>query len=109
MALAPTTPHENYAFNAPVPCERHLKDFPDLKYPDYPNFDPPDTFQQQKSTWIKALRSLKPNETEYAQSLYLARTQALLGIDEMIEDVMEKLEDLDILDNTYGKYYPLHQ
>lgn len=52
---------------------------------------------------MKTLRSFKPNETEYAQWLYRTRTQALLGVDELIEDVVAKLDDLGELDNTYGK------
>ncbi|KAJ4996315.1 Arylsulfatase [Colletotrichum sp. SAR 10_66] len=68
LTIAPTVPHENYNFYAPVPLLRHKGLFPNVTSPKPPNWNPPDELQKQKSSWMKKLRQL--NETEIAQVIY---------------------------------------
>ncbi|KAI8208819.1 Arylsulfatase [Colletotrichum sp. SAR 10_86] len=68
LTIAPTVPHENYNFYAPVPLLRHKGLFPNVTSPKPPNWNPPDELQMQKSNWMKKLRQL--NETEIAQVIY---------------------------------------
>ncbi|CAI0650882.1 unnamed protein product [Colletotrichum noveboracense] len=68
LTIAPTVPHENYNFYAPVPLLRQKGLFPNITSPKPPNWNPPDELQIQKSNWKKNLRQL--NETEIAQVIY---------------------------------------
>ncbi|KAJ0272780.1 hypothetical protein CBS470a_012565, partial [Colletotrichum nupharicola] len=93
LTIAPTVPHENYNFYAPVPLLRQKGLFPNITSPKPPNWNPPDELQIQKSNWKKNLRQL--NETEIAQGdwLFRQRIESLQGVDEIIEDVVQLLED----------------
>lgn len=53
---------------------------------------------------MKNLRQL--NETEIAQGdwLFRQRIESLQGVDEILEDVMQLLEDKQISGNTYSKF-----
>ncbi|KAF4915942.1 Arylsulfatase [Colletotrichum viniferum] len=81
--------------------------FPNVTSPKPPNWNPPDELQMQKSNWMKNLRQL--NETEIAQGdwLFRQRIESLQGVDEIIKDVVQLLEDKQIIENTYtGKATP---
>ncbi|KAI8297313.1 Arylsulfatase [Colletotrichum sp. SAR11_59] len=104
LTIAPTVPHENYNFYAPVPLLRHKGLFPNVTSPKPPNWNPPDELQMQKSNLMKKLRQL--NETEIAQGdwLFRQRIESLQGVDEIIEDVVQLLEDKKIIENTHIIY-----
>ncbi|KAI1125664.1 arylsulfatase [Nemania abortiva] len=105
LGIAPTSPHvELGAGKWPVPPVRYENEFPDLKAPRSVNWNPDDTYQQQKASWIKNLPLLNDTTIEKLDGLYRARAQSLLGVDDIIEDVIAKLEEKGILNNTFVIY-----
>ncbi|KAI0100954.1 arylsulfatase [Nemania sp. FL0031] len=105
LGIAPTTPHvELGAGKWPVPPVRYENEFPDLKAPRSVNWNPDDAYQQQKASWVKNLPLLNDTTIERLDGLYRARAQSLLGVDDIIEDVIAKLEEKGILNNTFIIY-----
>ncbi|KAI3339621.1 arylsulfatase [Ustulina deusta] len=105
LGISPTTPHvELGAGNWPVPPVRYENEFPDLKAPRSENFNPDAAYQQQKVSWIKNLPLLNDTTIERLDGLYRARAQSLLGVDDIVEDVIAKLEEKGLIENTYIIY-----
>ncbi|KAI0514728.1 arylsulfatase [Xylaria bambusicola] len=105
LGIAPTSPHMELGGGKwPVPPVRYENEFPGLKAPRTANWNPNDTYQQQKASWIKGLPLLNETTIERLDGLYRARAQSLLGVDDIIEDVIAKLAEKNILDNTYIIY-----
>ncbi|KAM0330747.1 hypothetical protein ACHAQA_003700 [Verticillium albo-atrum] len=102
LTIAPTVPHEQYDYFAPVPLARHKGLFPNATAPRHPNWNPSDAIQQQKTHWIKDLSPLSKEWVEFGDWLFQQRVESLQGIDEIIEDVISKLEEKNVLDNTYN-------
>ncbi|KAL3427443.1 Arylsulfatase 3 [Phlyctema vagabunda] len=121
LTLAPIGPHSNVAANifagrtgpftdeeirkvhmtAPIPAERHKHLFPDVKVPRTANFNPD---KPSGASWIKHLNQLNDEVIQYNDDFYRARLQALQAVDELIEGLFNRLENFDILDNTYVIY-----
>ncbi|KAI1827996.1 arylsulfatase [Xylaria intraflava] len=102
LGIAPTSPHVELGPGKwPVPPVRYANEFPGLKAPRTVNWNPDDAYQQQKVSWIKNQPLLNDTSIERLDGLYRARAQSLLGIDDIIEDVIAKLEEKGILNNTY--------
>lgn len=87
----------------PVPQQRHNELFPNAKAPRTPNFNPDDEHQRTKGGWVKDLKRMNESAVGFADFVYRSRAQSLVGVDEIIEDVVAKLEEKGVLDNTYGK------
>ncbi|KAI0905834.1 arylsulfatase [Ustulina deusta] len=105
LGISPTTPHvELGPGNWPVPPVRYKNEFPDLKAPRSENFNPDAAYQQQKVSWIKNLPLLNDTTIEKLDGLYRARAQSLLGVDDIVEDVIAKLEEKGLIENTYIIY-----
>ena len=102
LNIAPYAPHVSGA-NPPMPATRHLESYGNVSVPRFANWNPTDDIQEQKSLWIKDLPQLNATQEAYADYLYQRRLQSLLGVDEIIEDVVDMLEARGQLDNTYGK------
>ncbi|KAI0534000.1 arylsulfatase [Xylaria digitata] len=104
LGIAPTTPHvELGAGKWPIPPVRYENEFPNLKAPRSINWNTPDD-AFQKVSWIKNQALLNDTTIERLDGLYRARAQSLLGVDDIVEDVIAKLEEKGILDNTYVIY-----
>lgn len=102
LGVAPTTPHvELGAGKWPVPPVRYENEFPGLKAPRAVNWNPVDAYQQQKASWVKNQALLNDTTIEKLDGLYRARAQSLLGVDDIVEDIIAKLKEKGILDNTY--------
>ncbi|KAI1271292.1 arylsulfatase [Xylaria sp. FL0933] len=102
LGIAPTTPHVELGGGKwPVPPVRYKNKFPDLKAPRTNNWNPDDSYTQQKASWMKGLPLMNASTITQLDGLYRARTQALLGVDDIVEDVIAKLEATGLLDNTY--------
>ena len=86
---------------APIPAERHKNLFLDVKVPRTPNFNPD---EPSGASWIKRLPQLTDKVVEYNDGFYRARLQALQAVDEFIENIVARLEDHKILENTYIVY-----
>ncbi|KAI1292988.1 arylsulfatase [Xylaria venustula] len=105
LGISPTTPHvELGAGKWPVPPVRYSNEFPDLKAPRSVNWNPDDNYQQQKTSWLKGLPLMNDSTIEKLDGLYRARTQSLLGVDDIVEDVVAKLEEKGLINNTYLLY-----
>lgn len=102
LTVAPIMPHEQYDYFAPVPLARHKGQFPNATAPRYPNWNPADTFQQQKSNWMKTLPPLTDDWIKFGDWLFQQRVEAVQGVDELIEDVVKMLEAKGVMDNTYS-------
>ena len=118
LTIAPVAPHSNVGstgftppdgkdpldeirMTAPIPAERHKHLFPDVKVPRTPNFNPD---KPGGASWIKKLPQLTEKVVKYNDGFYRARLQALQAVDELIENVVNRLEAHGILDNTYVVY-----
>lgn len=81
--------------------------FPDAKAPRTPNFNTEsDALQQNKPGWLKDLPYLNETSVAMVDNLYRRRVQSLQGVDEIVEDVVKKLDELGITDNTYSMFAP---
>lgn len=103
MGIAPYAPHvQNDQFRA-IPLQRHAEMFPDAKAPRSRNWNPEDTFQKAKGSWLRDLPLMNKSVIEWADYSYRSRAQSLQGVDEIIEDVTAMLERHGIAENTYSK------
>lgn len=103
IQIAPAAPHASAGDSPVEPLHRHLDMFPEVQAPRSPSFNPTDSFQQQKSAWVKALRPLNLTDIDYADLNFQRRVESLQGIDELVEDVVRLLEERGAIDNTYGE------
>ncbi|KAH8594600.1 alkaline-phosphatase-like protein [Bisporella sp. PMI_857] len=119
LTVAPVAPHSNVNPNsfttpgnggsdigdikmtAPIPAERHKHLFPEVKVPRKPNFNPD---KPSGGSWIKKLAQLTDEVVEYNDGFYRARLQALQAVDELIANLVDRLEGYGILENTYILY-----
>lgn len=99
MYVAPFAPH---APSLPAPRHAHL--FNDTKAPRYPSFDPDDSIQKQKPSWLGTLPKLSDKQIDSIDNFYRNRLRALQAVDEMLENITEYLTVEGILDNTYIFY-----
>lgn len=75
--------------------------------PQTPNFNPSWEYQQGKSGWVQYLTEMNSSAIAFADFVYQSRIQAIAGVDEIIEDVVAKLEEKGVIDNTYSTLLPL--
>ncbi|KFA79191.1 hypothetical protein S40288_02392, partial [Stachybotrys chartarum IBT 40288] len=114
LTLAPIAPHVNVnitvspegiplALNnsVPRPAARHADLFPGLKVPRTPNFNPRDP---SGVSWVAKLPRLNEPEIAKNDDLFRQRILSLQSVDDMVETVVQRLEELAILDNTYIFY-----
>ncbi|KAI0869666.1 arylsulfatase [Hypoxylon argillaceum] len=105
LGISPTTPHVELGPGQwPVPPVRYENEFPGLQAPRAGNWNPDDAYQQQKASWIKNLPLINDTTIEKLDELFRARAQSLLGVDDIVEDVIAKLEEKGILNNTFVIY-----
>jgi N-acetylglucosamine-6-sulfatase len=104
LAIAPTSPHvQGGPGSLAIPLKRHTSDFPDVKVPKPENFNTKDNaLQKQKPSYMKDLPLLDDKQIERADEFYQSRIQAIQGLDEIVEDVIAKLERSGELENTYS-------
>lgn len=103
LFLSPTAPHADDETQITVPCQRHMDLFPDAAAPRLPNFNPSDEVQSNVGGWVKTIPFMNQGNITWSDSEFRNRVQALQGIDEMLADLLKKLEDNNVLDNTYGE------
>ncbi|KAF4989040.1 hypothetical protein FDECE_14831 [Fusarium decemcellulare] len=102
IQIAPAAPHTSRD-GPPVPCSRHMWSFNNATAPRTPNFNPADEFQSQKPSWLAELPRLNGSQVDFIDWSYRSRLQSLLGVDELVEDVVEFLREQERLDDTYGE------
>lgn len=107
MTLAPVAPHgflqESPVVRAgpPQPAPRHRGLFKDYKIPRTENFNP--EFPSSVN-WIADLERLNDTVIEYNDEYQRLRLRSLMSVDEMVGDVVRRLEAEGVLDNTYIIY-----
>ena len=94
MYLAPATPHGPF-----IPAPRHEDTYADDETPRPPSFDEPDV--EDKPAWVRDLPRLDPGEIESVDNAYRNRLEMLLSLDEMVAGLVEELEAIGVLENTY--------
>ena len=100
--MAPVACHVDTIYKTAQPQARHWNMYPNATAPRGPNYNPSDEFQLQKGAWLKGLKPMTETDQAYVDMLFATRVRSLLGVDEIIEDVVAMLERKGALDNTYS-------
>ncbi|PNY29948.1 Arylsulfatase [Tolypocladium capitatum] len=103
LTIAPAAPHVELS-GFPKPQERHKDSFLEAEAPKPVNFNPLDYFARQKPSWLKRLQQLKDSAIDLLEVHFHLRIQALLGVDEIVHDVVKLLEGKYVMHNTYIVY-----
>ncbi|GAA6005584.1 sulfatase family protein [Rhodotorula paludigena] len=105
VGIAPIAPHSHIAWNdtsramqIPIPHPRHANMFPDAKLDRSRDSFNPDV--PSGASWVRKLDKLSDENVDYIEDFYRARLQALQSVDEMVEQVVQKLENMGVLDET---------
>ncbi|KAJ6179916.1 hypothetical protein N7519_010377 [Penicillium mononematosum] len=112
MTVTPIAPHSNmngtYGGGAgplwmdePIPEERHRHLFPDAKVPRTANFNPK---HPTGVSWIHDLPYRNQTVIEYNDHYYRQRLRALQGVDELVDNLITRLEKSGKIDNTFIIY-----
>ncbi|KAI9731684.1 MAG: hypothetical protein M1834_004473 [Cirrosporium novae-zelandiae] len=100
LEVATVAPHQQFNSTGkwpPVPAIRHENLFPGLKAPRSPNFNP---LIQKKPSWVGELPYMNEAAIAFSDLTYRRRAQALQGIEELIADLLDRLENAGQLENT---------
>ena len=90
----PTAPHE-----PAIPAERHRGAFAEEKAPRSPSFDEENV--SDKPSWIRDGERFSEEEVSQTDERYRRRLESMLAVDEMVTSLVEELEAVGELDNTY--------
>lgn len=89
-------------FEPPIPAPRHLGAFSDVTLNRSRESFNPDV--PSGASWVRALPKNNDTVVDYIEKLYQARLESLLSVDELVGKVIEKLDAMGILDETYIIY-----
>lgn len=107
LTVAPNAPHSNGShdstrnanwFGEPEFAPRHADLFRDLKAPRDESFN---TLIENAVSWVDNLPELNQTVIDYIDEFQRCRLRALQAVDDMIGNLVEKLDKLGELDNTY--------
>lgn len=102
MMVAPVAPHAQIAKSSfPPPPPMFKGKFSDAKAPRTPNFNPD---IPTGSSWIKAKAKLTTAEIAAGDKMHVHRLENIAGIDHMTKLLLDKLQQHNMLDNTYVIY-----
>ncbi|TKY88081.1 hypothetical protein EX895_003177 [Sporisorium graminicola] len=104
IGIAPIGPHaqtENSRFTNPVPADRHAHLFDDEITPRKASFNP---LNASGASYVKDLARLNATVVEYLDEWYRDRLRALQSVDELVDAILRKAEQLGVLDDTYVIY-----
>lgn len=99
MYIAPFAPH-----TPATPAPRHANLFNDKIAPRFDSFNPSDSIQQQKPSWLGRLPKLTDSQVNSIDNFYRNRLRSLQAVDEMLKNITDLLNDQGILNNTYIFY-----
>ncbi|MEU8245839.1 sulfatase [Nonomuraea sp. NPDC048916] len=94
LYLAPTGPH-----NPANPAPRHADAFSDAYAPRTPSFNQADV--SGEPAWLRARPPLTDQVVARIDERYRSRLRSMLGVDDLVGAVMDKLRETGKLDNTY--------
>ncbi|KAJ6442199.1 arylsulfatase [Purpureocillium lavendulum] len=108
LGVTPIGPHSETVlgegatkFLAPIPADRHKDLFPHVKVPRGGNFNP----DQAGAVSYFDIPKLTDGQVQYNDNFHRRRLQALQAVDELVDDIVTKLEaHPDVLANTYLFY-----
>lgn len=89
-------------FDPPIPAPRHVGQFSNVTLDHTRESFNPEV--PSGASWVKALPRNNATVIDYITKLYQARLEALLSVDDLVGKVIEKLEAMGILDETYIIY-----
>ncbi|KAJ7466911.1 putative arylsulfatase [Mycena latifolia] len=109
LTIAPIAPHAEVlvdttnsvvttTFTLPIPQAKWNTSFLDETVPRTPNFNPD---VPSSASWIRDLPQLDQDALDYNDAFYVARLQLLAGLDEMVAEVVSRLDASGLLDSTY--------
>jgi arylsulfatase A-like enzyme len=113
LTIAPIAPHSDFVIDMsgdppvgitispPVSADRHKDLFANATVPRGPSFNPD---VPSGVDWIYDTPVLSAENITYNDHLYRQRLRALQAVDEIVEEVVAKLDEHDLLDNTYIFY-----
>ncbi|KAF2677191.1 alkaline phosphatase-like protein [Lentithecium fluviatile CBS 122367] len=103
VAIAPITPHVQVGKNnsPPVPEKKYLGKRPHAKIPPADNFNP---MKRSGINKVWHLDHLNTHQEQLLKDHYQARTEALLTVDDIVENVYHILQNNGRLDDTYIIY-----
>ncbi|KAK4057509.1 hypothetical protein OIO90_001578 [Microbotryomycetes sp. JL221] len=112
VGVAPIAPHSHisaathklggFVFEAPESAPRHAHLFQDVKLNSSRESFNPD--RPSGASWIRDLQQLNKTNLDYIEHFYRQRLRALQAVDELVETVVNKLDKLGQLDNTFIFY-----
>ena len=94
MYVAPYVPHQ-----PATPAPRYATAFPDTQAPRPPSFDQADL--NAEPTWLRDRPKLSPAVVAYIDALYRRRLQDMLGVEDLLRNVVNALQAKGQLNNTY--------
>jgi N-acetylglucosamine-6-sulfatase len=101
LYLAPHAPHQ-----PATPAPRHADQFSDKRLPRPPNFNEQDV--SDKPSWLRDKEPLRQAQIRESRELYRNRLRALLGVDDLIGQLVDALQSMGKLDNSYIFYTSDH-
>lgn len=116
LGIAPVAPHSNVQSNVisngsvhdphsivatpPIPAERHAHLFPDAIVPRTDNFNPE---KVSGANWVRQQPRQSAGNIAFNDH-YRNRLRALQAVDELVDSVVSRLEEYDILEEPYIFY-----
>ena len=94
MYVAPYVPHQ-----PATPAPRYATAFPDAQAPRPSSFDQADL--KAEPAWLRDRPKLSPAVVAYIDALYRRRLQDMLGVEDLLRNVVTALKAKGQLDNTY--------
>ncbi|KAJ5422872.1 Alkaline phosphatase-like alpha/beta/alpha [Penicillium cf. griseofulvum] len=107
LTVAPNAPHSNGShdstrnanwFGGPEFAPRHADLFKDVRAPRDESFN---TLIEDAVSWVQNVPELNQTHIDYIDEFQRCRLRALQAVDEMIGKLVDKLEKVGELDNTY--------
>ncbi|KAF2214407.1 hypothetical protein CERZMDRAFT_37524 [Cercospora zeae-maydis SCOH1-5] len=113
MTIAPNAPHSNVHMNTlidgnfsegsntqspPVSAARHAHLFEDVVVPRTPHFNPE---IPHGVSWVEKLPRQNQTNVNFNDHFYRSRLRALQAVDEMIDAVFAKLDEVGVTEETY--------
>ena len=100
MMIAPVAPHQEIAgsVHAPPPPKGYEDRFSDEIAPRRENFNP-DVLSG--ASWVRSLPLLTKRQVQVGDDTHVKRLQNIAAIDDMVSNLVQKLDGSGLLDNTY--------
>jgi N-acetylglucosamine-6-sulfatase len=108
LTVAPVAPHgwlsewpTESRSGPPIPAKRHEDLYQDYTIPRTDNFNPE---EPSSVNWIANLGRLNETVLDYNDEYQRLRLRSLKSVDELVGDLVRRLEDEGLMDNTYFIY-----